>query len=141
MSTCVRTVGPNDSVEMASTQMRLHKMHHLVVVDGGALVGILSARDLGTLPLQEGTRVGDVMSPRPVIAAPTTTLRRTANLLRGRTIGCLPVVDDGRLVGIVTISDLLEALGNAHERPVQKGKRWVLRGRGPRKRRVPGLHR
>jgi CBS domain-containing membrane protein len=42
-----------------------------------------------------------------------TTIRRTANLMRGRSIGCVPVVDAGRLVGIVTVSDLLALLGRS----------------------------
>ena len=135
MTTNVRSVEPTDAVEAAWTEMRVHNMHHLVVMDHGDVVGIVSDRDLGNSRgevLREGQLVGDVMSHKPLTAAPTLTLRRAANLLRGHTIGCLPIVDRDRLVGIVTISDLLEALGTAHERPVEKGKRWTLRRRGPR---------
>jgi acetoin utilization protein AcuB len=46
-------------------------------------------------------------------AAPDTTVREAANLLRGRHIGCLPIVEDGRLVGIVTVADLLDLLARA----------------------------
>jgi len=66
------------------------------------------------------------------------TLRQAANLLRGRTIGCLPVVEGGELVGILTTTDLLELIGRGAEKPVAKGKRWVLKGRGPRRRSVLG---
>jgi CBS domain-containing protein len=116
----------------------MHHMHHLVVMDNGGVVGIVSDRDLGGSRgevLLETQRIRDVMSPKPVTAVPTMPLRRAANLLRGHTIGCLPIMDGRRLVGIVTISDLLEALGTAGERPVQKGKRWILRRRGPRQQR------
>jgi CBS domain-containing protein len=64
------------------------------------------------------------------------TIRQAANLLRGRTIGCLPVLEDGKLVGILTTTDLLELIGRASERPVSKGKRWVMKGRGARRKAV-----
>jgi CBS domain-containing protein len=73
------------------------------------------------------------MSHRVVTAAPTTTIREAANLLRGHTVGCLPVLDRGRPVGIVTITDLLELIGRGVEKPVATSVRWTLRGRGPRK--------
>ena len=135
MTTKVRSVRPTDPVEAAWTEMRVHNMHHLVVIDHRNVVGIISDRDLGSSRgqvLREGQLVGDVMSRKPLTATPTLTLRRAANLLRGHSIGCLPIIDRDRLVGIVTISDLLDAVGNAHERAVEKGQRWVLRRRGPR---------
>ena len=59
-----------------------------------------------------------------------TTVRRAANLMRGRTIGCLPVVERGRLVGILTVSDLLELLGRGVDRPASPTRR-VLHHRAP----------
>ncbi len=73
-----------------------------------------------------------------ITAAPGMTLRKAANLLRGRTIGCLPVMQDHELVGIVTTTDLLELVGRGVERPTTKGKRWVMKGRGPRRKSVVG---
>jgi acetoin utilization protein AcuB len=66
------------------------------------------------------------------------TVRQAANLLRGRTIGCLPVVEDGAILGIVTTIDLLELIGRGAERPVPKTRRWVLKDRGPRRKPVAG---
>ena len=45
------------------------------------------------------------------------TLKRAANVMRGRTIGCLPVTDRGKLVGILTTSDLLNLVGQGGDRP------------------------
>jgi CBS domain-containing protein len=45
------------------------------------------------------------------------TVRKAANLMRGRPIGCLPVIERGRLVGVVTVTDLLALLGHGIERP------------------------
>ena len=53
-------------------------------------------------------------------------------LMRGHGAGCLPVVENGRLVGIVTVSDLMELIGRGSERPVASATRWVLRDRGRR---------
>jgi CBS domain-containing protein len=72
---------------------------------------------------------GDVVS-----AAPDLTVRQAANKLRGRVIGCLPVIDGKKLTGIVTFSDLLELLGRGAVRPVERGERWTLKHRGPRRR-------
>jgi acetoin utilization protein AcuB len=78
------------------------------------------------------------MSAPVISAAARMTVRKAANLLRGRTIGCLPVVEEGKLVGIVTISDLLERIGRGSERPIERGRRWILKGRGPRRKSVVG---
>ena len=51
------------------------------------------------------------------------TVRQAANLMRGRGIGCLAVVDDDKPIGIGTITDVLELIGRGVERPVEQGKR------------------
>jgi len=137
MSTDVKTASPAESAELAWERMRTHGIHHLAVLDGAKVVGLVSARDLGGArgeALRLGKRVADVMSAGVVVAGPTTTVRQAANLLRGRAIGPLLVVDGGRLRGIVTVSDLLDLLGRGVERPVERGKRWTLKHRGPRRR-------
>jgi CBS domain-containing protein len=75
---------------------------------------------------------------KPVVTVgPTTTVRRAANLMRGRSLGCVVVTDRGRVVGIVTAADLLELLGRGSDRPVASARRWTLTHRVPhRKRRV-----
>ena len=77
------------------------------------------------------------MTRDAVTIEPQATLRRAAGTMRGRAVGCLPVVDHGKLVGIVTTSDLLDALarGEIHAAPPEE--RFILRKRGPRKRAVP----
>lgn len=137
MTSRVETVPAGESAENALRRMRTKRIHHLVVpLDAGA-VGVVSSRDLDSLgggrPLRT---VADVMTAPAVTAEPHTTIRQAANLLRGRTVGCLPVLEDGKLVGIVTTTDLLELIGRGSERPVSKGKRWVMKGRGARRRAV-----
>ncbi len=103
------------------------------------MVGVLSDRDIGALgSMRQVETVEDVMSQPALTSSPDTTLREAANLLRGRTIGCLPVVENGRTVGIVTTTDLLELIGAGVERPIAKKRRRVLKERGPRHLRVVG---
>jgi CBS domain-containing protein len=131
MSRDVETVDYRDTVATARERMSFHRIHHLVVRDGKWVAGVVSSRDLkgaaGEMPLEE------LMSPA-VTAEPNTTLREAANLLRGHGIGCLPIVDRNKLVGIVTITDLLTLIGKGAERPVEMGKRWTLKHRRPRTR-------
>ncbi len=77
--------------------------------------------------------VGDLMTVPAVSVAPDLTVRKLANLLRGRTIGCLPVIDGKRLVGIVTISDLLDLLGRGIDRQLPRPRRPLHHRVGHRK--------
>jgi CBS domain-containing protein len=111
MSSGVQAVSPKTPAATARQQMRTHKIHHLLVRQGGNLVGVVSARDLartGRRPAQaRRLLVSEYMTPRIVTADPHTSLHRAANLMRGHSIGCLIVVDQGEPVGIVTLSDML----------------------------------
>lgn len=114
MTTDVATASPAEDAERAFQRMRTRRIRHLVVMEGRQVVGILSERDLGGArggQIRAGRTVSELMSEQAVTASPTTTVRQAANLLRARTIGCLPVVEDGKLAGIVTLTDLLELLG------------------------------
>jgi acetoin utilization protein AcuB len=134
MTNRVETVPAGESVENALRVMRAKRIRHLVVQLGGGAVGVVSIRDLDSFVSDRSIRtVADVMTAPAVTGSPHMTVREAANLLRGRTIGCLPVLDRGKLVGILTTTDLLDLIGRGSERPVSKGKRWVMKGRGPRR--------
>lgn len=120
MSPRVVTIESSETASAAWSRMRQHRIRHLVVTDNGDLAGVISERDLGGAggeATRRGRTVADLMNSRVVTASPTTTLREAANLMRGRLIGSLPVVEDGRLVGIVTATDVLDALGRGLSRP------------------------
>lgn len=108
----VKTIAPAESAGEAFTKMKLNGFHHLVVMERGKLLGVVSDRDLrATRGPERDLPVQDIMSRDVIAAAPTTTLRQAANLMRGRSIGCLPIIEGKRLVGIVTTTDLLELIG------------------------------
>jgi len=133
MSRDIKSVAATATVSEARSVMKLNGIRHLLVLDRGDVIGVVSDRDLGgRTGSGDQRRLGAVMTENVVTAAPETTVRQAANLLRGRTIGCLPIVDDGKAVGIVTTTDLLDLIGRGSERPVQRVDRWILRGRGPR---------
>jgi acetoin utilization protein AcuB len=133
----VETIGEHESADQAWECMRSKRIHHLVVARGPGIVGILSDRDIGgpfDPAYRKGRAVGDVMTPSVVSARPETTIREAANLLRGRSIGSLPILEDGKIVGIVTTTDLLTLIGKGAERPIATSRRWTMKGRGPRRR-------
>jgi CBS domain-containing protein len=117
MSTDLFTVRPDDLVEMVAQVMEWRDVRHVPVEDEeGRLVGIVSHRSLLRMladgPLGGGgelVAVRQIMNPDPVSVAPTTPVSEAVELMRRRRIGSLPVVEDGRLVGIVTVYDFLES--------------------------------
>ena len=133
MTKPVWTTAPGALADEAWELMRLHRVHHLVVLEGDAIAGVVSASDLGGAvgePLRRGRRVEDFMTTHVVTATPRTTLREAANLMRGHAIECLPVFDDGKLAGMVTATELLELVGRGAERPAKPSRRHVLKDRG-----------
>ena len=122
MSEDVTTVPPAMPAEEARALMQSDRVHHLVVTANRRVLGVLSTGDLrGAVPA--GASVRDVMTSHVVTVDRDETVRKAANLMDGRTIGCLPVTEDGRLVGIVTIADLLRLIGKGIDRPEPKRRR------------------
>lgn len=130
MSVRVVAVGPEETADAAWLRMQRERIRHLAVIEGSRLVGMLSERDLGGrggADLRRGRLVRELMTPRVATASPGTTLRQAANVMHGRLIGSLPVVDCGRVVGIVTATDVLEELGRGSTRPAVRAKRRGMR--------------
>lgn len=109
------TVRSDMDLREAETLMRRSAIRHLPVVDGGALVGVLSERDvtvvrtLRTLDLSE-VKVGLIMTERPLTVAPDARLSDAAALMVDRKAGSAVVVRGGDVVGIFTTVDALLAL-------------------------------
>jgi acetoin utilization protein AcuB len=140
MTEDVRTVPPTMSARAAWSLMRAEDIHHLVVKRGSAVVGVLSARDIspqGRQPrIPETVTVEDLMSAPVATVEQGETVRKASRAMKGRTIGCLPVTKNGKLVGIVTMADLLSVIEIGNRAP--KGPRPVLSHRVPHtKRHMP----
>jgi CBS domain-containing protein len=117
----VVTIGESDSLSTAEDIMRLGRVRHMPVVHAGKLVGVVSERDLLRVSLSELSssrhverraflhvlEVGRAMSSPPVVIAPGATIEQAARVLAEHRIGCLPVVADEVVVGLVTATDVL----------------------------------
>jgi CBS domain-containing protein len=127
MSKAVETVKPAVHASEAKTRMRQKKIHHLVVTEGSKLAGVVSDRDLGgpRLPRVLGKwTVADLMTSPVVTVTTRTPVRRAAALMRGRSVGSLVVTSvNGKVAGIVTVSDLLELLARKPERQSNRDRR------------------
>lgn len=134
MTDAVRSVAPTVTAEDAWQLMQRADIHHLAVINDSRLVGIVSDRDLGGprgRSIRKGKSVAEVMTPNVVTVPPDTTVRKAANVLRGRSIGCLVVTAGDRVRGIVTVADLLDLLGKGAERPMATAVRPTLNHRVP----------
>ncbi len=125
MSQDVVTLRLEDRLSEIRGTMIEHHIHHLPVVDGGRLVGMLSWSDLlrvsfgdviGQDPesadklLDHVSSVAETMSRDLVTLAPDDTIRHAASLLAEGRFHALPVVDDGRVVGMLSSTDLVRYL-------------------------------
>jgi acetoin utilization protein AcuB len=135
MTERVKTVPAAATADEAWALMRTHRIHHLIVTEGREIVGVVSDRDLGGrqgASVRGHRLVAELMTEHVVTADPDMTVKKAANLMRGRSIGCLAVTTpSANILGIVTTADLLDLLGRGAERPVATNLRWPLRHRVP----------
>jgi CBS domain-containing protein len=118
------TLAVTDTLDIADDLMRLGRIRHLPVVDGARVVGMVTHRDLlgaavssllelGRSAEREWLRkiaVATVMTPRVFTIPPSAPLQTAVEIMLDKKIGCLPVVDDGRLIGLLTETDCLSRL-------------------------------
>ncbi len=117
------TLGPEDSLMRALEVMRLHGIRRIPIVAGDTLVGLVVEGDVKRAQpsalsdsqeefnqVMDATPVSRIMITRPVCVTEETPLLDAATTLRETKFGALPVLRDGRLVGIVTDIDLVACL-------------------------------
>ena len=141
MSDAVQRVAPTVSARDAIELMGMKRIRHLVVAEGSRLTGIVSERDLGGrngAAARQDRTVGDMTTSPVVTVAHDTPVRKAANLMRGRSIGCLVVMEGNRIAGIVTAADLLELIGRGADRASPTRKRADLHYRSPHRAKKTG---
>jgi len=116
----VITISPKDSIAQAAKLMSSNRVGCLVVIQDKTPIGIITERDILTkvvgLDLKPSkVLVGEVMSSPPVTVNPDTSVSEAARLMRKHDIRRLPVVNEGKLVGIVTASDLASVIPDMAE--------------------------
>ncbi len=117
-------VDEGDSMKKAMDLLKEHEIRHLPVLkDGERLVGILSERDIKQASpspataleireiyyLLDKVKVKQIMTRRPYTVSSSAPIEEAALIFREKKIGCLPVVDDGKLVGILTETDIIDS--------------------------------
>lgn len=122
MSSEVVTLGRDETLDIADRIMSLGRIRHMPVVDAdGRLCGVVSQRDLfrgalaNALGLPKATQarllgallVREVMNSEPITTTPETPITEAAEVMLKRKVGCLPVLDGERLVGILTEADFV----------------------------------
>jgi len=146
MTRKVLTLEGDDTIERARAIMKKTGVHQLVVRGRrGRVTGVIGAADLRAAP--EGAAVDDVMSSKLLIVRPGTSLGSAAALMRANAVGSLPVLSGTRLVGIITVSDMLDVLDDvdgqldrtAARTAIPKMRRVSIRS--PRRPAVRGLFR
>ncbi len=117
MSSPVVGISGDTTLQDAYRTMREKDIRHLPVLAGDGLIGVVTDRDLrlatsslAPTPFPAAAPVSAVMAHPPVTADGDDPVEDAARTMRERKIGCLPVVEDGKLVGIITGLDLLFAL-------------------------------
>lgn len=118
------TVTPETTLSEALRIVRDKKIRHLPVVAEGKLVGIVTDRDLKKVSASDATtlsvwelnylldrvKIGDFMVREVISVSPDTAIDEAAELMIAHRIGSLPVVEEGKVVGILTETDLVETL-------------------------------
>ncbi|NLY74464.1 MAG: CBS domain-containing protein [Firmicutes bacterium] len=117
------TIAENAPISEAGELMRKNKIARLPVVKDGKLIGIITEADLLKLSPSAATtlsvwelnyvlskiKVSEGMTKNPITISPDATLEEAAMIMREKNVGALPVVEEGRLIGIITESNIFDA--------------------------------
>ena len=124
MGTQLVTISASDRLSTVEDIMTLGHVRHMPVVQAGQLVGVVSERDLLRASLSELSEhrneerrafmhmveIERVMSTPPIVVEPEATIEEAALIMAEKKIGCLPVVEDEALIGMLTETDILRSV-------------------------------
>jgi CBS domain-containing protein len=125
-----QSIGPDAPVLDALRVMAEHGIGAVLVMDGPTLVGILSERDYARKVVLYGrtsadTPVRDIMSTDVVTAAPNDTVDHCMQVVTHRRIRHLPVLENGSVVGIISIGDLVKAVIEDQQVELDQLQRYI----------------
>ena len=112
MSQKIVTISPDKGVGQALKLMQKHQIRHVPVIMHDRMVGWITSRDLREVLLAsmlEDIKVGDVMVQAPLSVTPDTEVEEAARLIHEHKIGGMPVMEGEKLVGVITMQDLVSA--------------------------------
>jgi CBS domain-containing protein len=126
----VYSVAPTDFVLRAIEIMAEHHLGALLVMDQGSLLGIVSERDYARKVILQNrsshdTAVGEIMTSPAVTVTPRDTVHHCMQLMTEGRFRHLPVVDSGRVVGILSIGDLVKAVMDEQTLQIEQLERYI----------------
>ena len=126
----VVSIAPDASVFDAIRLMAEKGIGALVVMDGESLIGIVTERDYARKVILQGrssqdTHVREIMTGTLVTTGSNETVERCMNLVTEKRIRHLPVVDDGRLAGIISIGDLVKAIIADQQQAIEELEHYI----------------
>ena len=123
-------IAPEAPVLEAITRMAQHRVGALLVMRGEKLVGVVSERDYARKVILQGrssaqTSVADIMSPEPLTVGPATDVFDCMRLCTDSRVRHLPVVQDGAVIGVISIGDLVKAVIDAQAEQIEHLQRYI----------------
>ena len=123
-------IGPNESVLRALEVMATHQIGALVVIENGALVGVISERDYARKVvlmnrISRDTPVADIMSSPAITVTPEDSVRHCMELMTNKRIRHLPVVKDRQVLGILSIGDLVKAVIEDQSHQIEELQKYI----------------
>lgn len=127
MASQVETLGRNDTLSLAEDLMKMKRLRHLPVLEDDLVVGIVSQRDLFRAALSSAMGFGskargeylktvlvkEVMTDEVVTIRSDDDIKKAAQTMLRKKIGCLPVVDGDKLVGLISESDIVRLIAES----------------------------
>ncbi|AAL64495.1 conserved protein with CBS domains [Pyrobaculum aerophilum str. IM2] len=108
------TIGPEKTLKEAVDLMVKYNIGFLPVVEGGKLLGVLSESDVMRLVAQGvdlNTPISVYMNTKPITVSKQSTLREAAELMVKHNIRHLPVIEDGKVVAVLSVKDIVKVIG------------------------------
>jgi CBS domain-containing protein len=128
----VWSVHPGDTVYDAIKLMADKDVGALVVLDGSKMAGIVTERDYARNVFLKGraspqTLIGEIMEPNVVCVAPDKSIEECLAIMSARRVRHLPVINDGELLGIVSIGDLVKSIISDREFVIEQLEHYIRR--------------
>jgi CBS domain-containing protein len=129
----VFSVAPNVSVSDAVAEMNRHRVGSILVLEGGRLVGIFTERDVLRRVVGAGldpktTPLAAVMTTGVITITPESSVEETMVIFTEKRCRHLPVIDDGTLIGTISIGDITRWMADAHRAEAEHLKAYITGG-------------
>jgi CBS domain-containing protein len=129
----VFSVASKVTVSEAVAEMNRHRVGSVLILDEGRLVGIFTERDVLRRVVGAGvdptrTLVADVMTQGPITIGPDTSIEETMRIFTEKRCRHLPVLEEGRLVGTISIGDITRWMADAHRAEAEHLKNYITGG-------------